>query len=450
MPLISIDLTRKWWLASCVIFSLAWLLGTACYGQEGGLTEEKVKVEKVTADQRISQRLEQIYEALDGLETIEIKAVSGVVILSGQVPDTESVETAISLAEKTEGVIYVRSDLQVDTEITSRINPLRKKFSNWWHSLSAKLPLFLVALSIVVVAYILGRWIASWSKVYDAVGLEGMPALLAKRLIRIIITLVGIALALEILDATTMVGAVLGLAGVAGIALGFAVQGIVENYLAGMLLSARNPFELGDFVEVGARKGTVVRLTSRDTVLMTPDGNHLRVPNGKILKEDIVNYSRNPKRRFDFGVGVSVELDLIRVKELGLDILSKIKGVLDDPGPRVVIEELGDSSVKMRFYGWMDQRESDLQKVRSESIRLIKSKFDREGIEMPEPIYRVINLGPNQVEQEHEQVGQEELDRKQESAELLSTDTAIDTDIEDVINEEILNLDEQNLLKKTE
>jgi len=217
-----------------------------------------------------------------------------------------------------------------------------------------------------------------------------------------------------------------------------------------MLLSARNPFELGDFVEVGARKGTVVRLTSRDTVLMTPDGNHLRVPNGKILKEDIVNYSRNPKRRFDFGVGVSVELDLIRVKELGLDILSKIKGVLDDPGPRVVIEELGDSSVKMRFYGWMDQRESDLQKVRSESIRLIKSKFDREGIEMPEPIYRVINLGPNQVEQEHEQVGQEELDRKQESAELLSTDTAIDTDIEDVINEEILNLDEQNLLKKTE
>ncbi len=181
---------------------------------------------------------------------------------------------------------------------------------------------------------------------------------------------------------------------------------------------------------------------------MTPDGNHLRVPNGKILKEDIVNYSRNPRRRFDFGVGVSVELDLIRVKELGLDILSRIKGVLDDPGPSVVIEELGDSSVKMRFYGWMDQNESDLQKVRSESIRLIKSKFDREGIEMPEPIYRVINLASNAAKSIEDGAAKDQQNEEEEHAELLSTDTGKDTDIEEAVSKEISNLEEQNLLKK--
>ncbi len=254
-------LTKKL-LLSYTLLTLWTTVGILCGAQEGGLTEEKVKVEKVTADQRISQRLGQIYAVLDGLGNIEIKAISGVVILRGKVLDTASVDTAVSLAEKAEGVIYVRSELEVDTEITSRINPLGKKLRGWWKSLNDKLPLLLLALGIVVVSYIFGRWIASWTKIYNVIGLDGMPELLVKRLIRIIVTLIGIALALEILDATTMVGAVLGLAGVAGIAVGFAVQGIVENYLAGMLLSARNPFELGDFVEVGSRKGTVVRLTS--------------------------------------------------------------------------------------------------------------------------------------------------------------------------------------------
>jgi small-conductance mechanosensitive channel len=179
---------------------------------------------------------------------------------------------------------------------------------------------------------------------------------------------------------------------------------------------------------------------------MTPDGNHLRVPNGRILKEDIINYSRNPLRRFDFVVGVSVELDLNRVKGLGLDILSKIQDVLGDPGPSVVIEELGDSSVKMRFYGWMDQRKSDLLKIRSESIRLIKSKFDREGIEMPEPIYRVINLSQSPV-QKDDTAGQTEQDKKEEAEDLLKTDTSKAHDIDDVVTQEILNQDEPNLLK---
>lgn len=446
-----VKISMKRWLVLSVSVVLVWLsaanVSDAQVGaKNGGLTDEKVKVEEVTADQRIAKRLMEIYRALGGMEDVEVKTVSGVVILSGKVQDTKVVETAVSLAQKTEGVIYVKSNLMVDNEIKHRIDPLKTKLSAWWQNFTDKLPLILLALAVVVVANLLGKWIASWTRVFDAVGLEGMPALLVKRLIRIVIVLIGIALALELLDATTLVSAVLGLAGVAGIAIGFAVQGIVENYLAGMLLSARNTFELGDLVEIGSSKGTVVRLTSRDTVLMTQDGNHLRVPNGKILKEDITNFTRNPRRRFDFSVGVSVELDLIRVKDLGLDILSKIKGILDDPGPSVVIEELGDSSVKMRFYGWLDQRESDLLKVRSESIRLIKSKFDREGIEMPEPIYRVINLAPSAVAAETEAMS--ELSLNDESAQLLSADTSKDNDMEDAINVEISSSDEKNLLKK--
>ncbi|MBK1855471.1 mechanosensitive ion channel [Verrucomicrobiaceae bacterium 5K15] len=423
--------------AACLIAAFSGQL----HAQEGGITEEKVEVTPVTADQNISKRLLNIYQAIGGLENIEVSTISGVVILEGTVIEGESAETAVALAEKTEGVIFVRNQIETSTEISGRLSPLRQKALVLWQTFVKKLPLIGLSALIVAVAIFLGRWLTSREKIYTKLGLHGMPAMLVKRLMRLLILLLAIALAMELLDATTMVTAVLGLAGVAGIAIGFAMQGIVENYIAGMLLSVRNPFELGDAVEVGSRKGTVVRLTSRDTVLMTVDGNHLRVPNGKILKEEIVNFSRNPKRRFDFAVGVSVELDLVRVKQLGISILQKIDGVLDDPKPSVIIEELGDSSVKMRFFGWLDQRQSDYLKVRSESIRLIKTKFDQEGIEMPEPIYRVINQPPASGENRSTASSQGEPS-------FEDTDTGKDLDLEEAVRDEIASNEETNLLSK--
>lgn len=434
-----------WWFWFCLSMRLVyfWMLvcfGGLAFGQDAGLTDEKVEVSGKTSDEKIVERLGEVYGALDGLEEVSVKAVSGVVILTGEVEETKLVDVAVGLAQKTEGVVYVRNDLTVDTEISGRLNPVTKKIREWWAVFLNKMPLFVLAIIVVVIGWLVGKWVGSWTGFLRKVGLSGMPAMLVGRLVRLAITVMGIALALELLDATTLVGAVLGVAGVAGIALGFAFQGIVENYLAGMLLSARNPFELGDTVEVGSRKGVVVRLTARDLVLMTAEGNHLRVPNASVLKDDIVNFSRNPKRRFDFAVGVSVELDLVRVRELGLGILGKIKGVLDDPAPSVVIEELGDSSVKMRFYGWMDQRVSDFVKVRSESIRFIKTRFDEEGIEMPEPIYRVImkEAGGGQVVS---------VDKMQDS-EFGDVDTAKDTDLDDVVREEIKSSEEKNLLSE--
>ncbi|MFN2329481.1 MAG: mechanosensitive ion channel domain-containing protein, partial [Chromatocurvus sp.] len=102
-------------------------------------------------------------------------------------------------------------------------------------------------------------------------GMSDLAVNLGLRIVRMLVIGIGLLIALEILDATAMVGALLGVAGIAGIALGFAFRNIAENYLAGVLLSARNPFAIGDQVQIGEFIGKVVRLTSRDTVLMTPD-----------------------------------------------------------------------------------------------------------------------------------------------------------------------------------
>ena len=176
---------------------------------------------------------------------------------------------------------------------------------------------------------------------------------------------------------------------VLGVALGFAFKDILENYLAGILLSLRQPFAQRDHVVIDGNEGVVVALTSRATILMTPDGNHLRLPNALVFRGVMLNYTRNPGRRFEFDVGVGVNEDLVAAQRLGLEALAGLDGLLAKPPPRAFINALGDSSVQLRFQGWVDQRTHEFVLVRSEAIRTVKLALEAAGMDMPEPIYRV-------------------------------------------------------------
>ena len=124
-------------------------------------------------------------------------------------------------------------------------------------------------------------------------------------------------------------------------------------------------------------------------VLMTLDGNHVRIPNATIFNGVIVNYTRNPRRQFNFTVGVDVEEDLTYVQELGIEALRAMTGVMNDPTPFARVEELGDFNVIVKFFGWVDQRSADYYKVRSEAVRLVKAALDEADVLMPEPITNV-------------------------------------------------------------
>src|SRR3546814_2407265 len=127
---------------------------------------------------------------------------------------------------------------------------------------------------------------------------------LIRRSVRVVVILIGLLLALNLLGLSALMGAVLGSAGVIGLALGFAFKDIAENYIAGVLLSVRNPFSPGELIAIENYQGKVVALTSRTTILMTLDGNKLQLPNALLLQSVLLNYSQNPRRRFDFTVGI--------------------------------------------------------------------------------------------------------------------------------------------------
>ena len=249
--------------------------------------------------------------------------------------------------------------------------------------------MLLLALAVVALFWWLGRLVGARRALFRSVAPNGFIAELLGGLARILVVLLGVFLALSLLDATSIIGTVLGAAGIVGLAVGFAVRDTVENYIASILLSLRTPFLARDYVRIDEHEGHVARLTSRATVLISLDGNHIRIPNSTVYKAIIVNYTRDPARRFTFTVGVDTDLSLEEAQQVALDAMHGVGGVLDDPPAKVIVAELGDSNVSLEVLAWVDQRESDFFKTRGVAIREVKQAFDAAGIVMPEPIYRV-------------------------------------------------------------
>jgi small conductance mechanosensitive channel len=324
--------------------------------------------------------------------------------------------------------------LKRDTEIANalentgaRIDIVRGQVAELSDRTLELLPLLGVALVIVIVAWLIARLLTGGDWLFRWIQSRFLRDL-ARHFTRIVLIGAGVLIALELLDATALVGAALGAAGVVGIAVGFAFRDIIENYLAGLLLSMRRPFSPNDFVSIDREEGRVVRLTSRATVLLTLEGNHLRIPNAKVFKAVLLNYTRNPLRQFHFNVAVGVKEDLVEAQRLGLETLLGMDAVLDQPPPFALIQELGDSSVSIRFHAWVDQSATDFFKARSEGIRLVKTAFDDAKIEMPEPIYRVY------MQQAVESPAQEVV--QPDASALEAGDTAADKRLEIQVEEE--------------
>jgi small conductance mechanosensitive channel len=371
------------------VVAILWLVSCALYASEPEQTDDTIQVADLVQDKAIEQRLLKIMAQIQGLEAVQVQVTAGVLTLQGEVANAQLSRDVQTLASRLEGVVYVQNMLQEQLAVRSRLAPAVEKFQQLLGSAIQMLPLFLLALLAIISFWLLGNWLSRRGGWLRRIGISELSSNLGMRVMRLLITSVGVLIALELLDATALVSAALGVAGVIGIALGFAFRNIVENYLAGILLSTRNPFAIGDQIQVGEFSGSVIRLTSRDTVLMTLDGNHLRIPNSDIITSAMTNFSRNPLRRLQFNVSVSVTLDLMAVRQLGVSTLSGMSGILPEPPPRCLIAELGDSAVILQFFAWVDQRSTDFLKARSEAIRLVKTAFDQAGIEMPEPIYRI-------------------------------------------------------------
>jgi small-conductance mechanosensitive channel len=146
-------------------------------------------------------------------------------------------------------------------------------------------------------------------------------------------------------------------------------------------------------VEIEGDTGKVIRLTSRATILLSFDGNHIRIPNATVFKSRIVNYSTNHERRFSFEIGVSSDADLADVRRMTEETVSGLPFVLNEPAPMSWIERIGDGAIFLTVTGWIHQEETSLVRAKGEALRLTKARIESAGIEVPDTTYRVQLLG---------------------------------------------------------
>ena len=311
----------------------------------------------------------------------------GVVTLGGTAPDDAAVARAATIAAGVQGVVTVENGIarDVSVDLSAGIGSLGDRIAGF----TRMLPLIALALGVGIAIALSGYLLAALSGLWRRLAPNGFLAELIASAIRFVFIVLGAVVALDMIGAGALLGAVLGGAGVIGIALGFAMRDTVENYVASLMLSLRQPFRANDHVVIDSHEGRVIRLTSRATVLMTLDGNHLRIPNATVFKGVILNYTRNPQRRFDFKLGVDADDDAEAARQLGKDTLAGLDFVLANPAPEVRITEVGDSSVVLQFLAWVDQREADWYRGKSRAIATCKVALEQAGFALPEPIYRL-------------------------------------------------------------
>jgi len=177
--------------------------------------------------------------------------------------------------------------------------------------------------------------------------------------------------------------ALLGAAGVFGVAIGFASQTSVSNIISGIFLISEKPFVVGDVVQVGPTIGTIASIDLLSIKIKTPDNRFVRVPNETMIKTEVINITRFPTRRVNVDVSVSYNDDLRNVLVLLKEIATEADLALKDIEPVTIIQRFGESGIDILFGVWANTE--DYFNLQSDLIIRVKEKFDTAANEIPYP-----------------------------------------------------------------
>lgn len=243
-----------------------------------------------------------------------------------------------------------------------------------------------INIALALVIFIVGKFIANvltsvLRKILTKSKMDVILVEFVASIFKTILLLFVVIASLEKLGVDTT--SLIALLGAAGLAVGLALQGSLQNFAAGVMLIIFRPFKAGDFVEAGGVAGVVETISIFSSTFRTGDNREVLIPNGSIYGGTITNYSARETRRVDMVFGISYDDDIKKAKDLLLKIVTSDERVLAEPAPMVAVSELADSSVNFVVRPWV--KTADYWAVLWDITEKVKLEFDANGVSIPYP-----------------------------------------------------------------
>ncbi|MDR9364382.1 MAG: mechanosensitive ion channel family protein [Balneolaceae bacterium] len=268
------------------------------------------------------------------------------------------------------------------------------KLETWLSATIEMLPNLALALLVLVVFYVIGKMLRKFVRTLLEKATTNKTVIdLAETVMSVLIIGIGVFFALSILNLDGTVTSLLAGAGIIGLALGFAFQDIAANFISGLLLSIRHPFGIGDIIKSNDYFGTVQKLNLRNTIIKTPQGQIVYIPNKVVYENPFTNYTKNKERRIDLECGISYGDDLEKVKKVATEAIESIEKRNQNRKVEFFFKEFGGSSINFVVRFWVDFRSNpDFWEPQSDAIIALKKAFDENDIMIPFPI-RTLDFG---------------------------------------------------------
>ncbi|MFB6079258.1 MAG: mechanosensitive ion channel family protein [Halarchaeum sp.] len=243
-------------------------------------------------------------------------------------------------------------------------------------------------LVVAAVLYYLGKALAVplVGRVLDRRGLDEHAKRPLQKVTAIVALFVAVGVAFAFAGFGNIVTAVATIGAAATLAIGFAMQDVIANFVAGVFIYTDKPFRIGDWIEWDGHSGVVEDISLRVSRVRTFDNELLTVPNSNLTDGVIKNPVAKDKLRVQFEFGIGYDDDIDKATEIIVEEAEKRDDIMDDPGVSVRLTELGNSFVGLKSRFWIeDPSRADFVKTRGEYVQAVKERFDEEGIDIPYP-----------------------------------------------------------------
>lgn len=291
----------------------------------------------------------------------------------------------------------------MEEQIESSWEKMLDRLANWIDTVIVNLPNLLIALIVFILAYWLGRNLQRWSAraLKKAIRQPSIRNLISN-IVAIIVIALGLFLALGILNLDTVLKSLLAGAGVAGLAIGLALQGTLANTFSGIFLAVKDIMNVGDWVETNGYEGTVMEIDLRHTQIKEADNNIVVIPNKMVLENPFKNYGLTKRIRATIKCGVSYDSDLRQVKQVAKETIEKLYPPEAGEEVEFYYLEFGDSSINFMVRFWVSATLNIIAlEAKSRAILAIKEAFDEHDIDIPFPIQTLYHAEPGGPKKEN-------------------------------------------------